>query len=77
MNNVCIHAAECGLFSENVCTVREIAEKNCGGPILMATTGDCKICGKENVKVHNVNQYVKACQKCYDYLIIPRRSGRV
>lgn len=73
-DGLCIHAAECGLFCKNVCTVKEIAEKNCGGPILMTTTGDCKICGKENVKVFSVNEWITACRECWFFMILPRKK---
>lgn len=62
----------------------EINEKNCGRPVKKGqaalpkfSAGTCKICGKKNVKVLSVNELMTACQNCYDYLIIPRRSGRV
>lgn len=57
----------------NVCTVNEVPQKKCGGPIPIYFQGDCKICGKKDL-VLSVNQWITACHKCWLFLILPRRK---
>lgn len=77
MNDLCIHAAECGLFYSKACTANQISENYCGGPIKVLTfNGTCKMCTRPDLTVYEVNDDFRACATCFKDIILPKRLGR-
>jgi len=68
-NNKCSFYKIC-VISTQGCTKDQM--EKCG----LLKKGFCQIGGEKDDLVISVNQYIKACAKCVNFFILPRRNGQ-